>query len=149
MTSCLAEMLQRFTAAEPKLWLTVFWGGTTVTFVIESEGPNLYLAEKETRHGPHLTPAAQPVRRARALHRQADDGDPPRQTSPGLRNEPEQSAGAGAAVGRQTAARVAGEQSGNRARCHQDRSAKQRRRRAQPRPLLADDEVQGRRQSER
>src|SRR5205823_6430422 len=54
--------------------------------------PGLSWSELENAHGSHVAPAVVRTERARAAHRCAHDGDPPRQASSGVRHEPEHGA---------------------------------------------------------
>ncbi|CAA9409722.1 MAG: Superoxide dismutase [Mn], partial [uncultured Phycisphaerae bacterium] len=95
--------------------------------------------------------AAVPVRRARAAHRQADDGDPPRPALQGVRRQLQRRAAEGPATRRQAAARGAGQEPRHGARRGEDGRPEQRRRGPQPRPVLGDPRPgrQGRRQADR
>src|SRR5579871_1105650 len=70
-------------------WLTAPYGSTNLGTEIENGG----ITGKEGANRAHPTPAvALSVRCFGALHRQADDGNPSRQASRRLRDQPQQSA---------------------------------------------------------
>ena len=91
---------------------------------------------KEIDYAFHTSAAALCPRCAGALHRQNDDGDPPRQAPRRVRHQPEQGAGIGARPGRQDRRRTAGQQLRHRSGEHPHRGAQQRRRPHQPLDVL-------------
>ena len=83
----------------------------------------------------HFPPLPVRLRRARTAHRRADDADPSRQASPGVRDQPERRAREASRAAREEPRRSA-EGHQQRARGHPHRRAQQRRRPREPHDVL-------------